>query len=240
MMDRLLINTFFISLLIHGLIILQNPVTNSITPKKEHKLEISYSKIKPEEKKPQERKNDALKPSTGKPSSSKPSGQEPFLQLNSFIASGKNIPPPPYIDREKVFARSSMPVSKSANFTKPAFLTVDSLAIKRKITLPPIDMGKIDNPAYISYYQIVREKIRRSAFQNYTRGETGEVYISFVISRDGYLKDVRLVEEKSVRSVYLRGVALKSISDVVPLPDFPKDLDYAQLSFNIVISFEAE
>ncbi len=201
-------------------------------------MEVSYTKIKPEVK--QSQKNSFLKqPAAGKASAEKLSRDEPFLRLDSLVASGKNIPPP-YIDREKLFAGPKMPASKSASFTKPAFLTPDTMVIKRKITLPPIDMGKIDNPSYISYYQVVREKIRRAAYQNYTRGETGEVYLSFVISRDGYLKDVRLVEEKSVNNPYLRAVALRSVKDVVPLPDFPKDLDYAQLSFNIVISFEVE
>jgi TonB family protein len=236
--ERLLIKTFLISFLIHALIILYNPITSFIaSEKKEHKIVVSYAKAKPEVKKPQ--KGIALKRLSGKAGAGKVSKGEPFMRLDSTVISGKNIPPP-YIDREKVFAGPKMPVSKSASFTKPAFLTPDTLAIKRKISLPPIDMGKINNPSYISYYQVVREKIRRAAYQNYSRSETGEVYLSFVISRDGYLKDVRLVEEKSVNNAYLRSVALRSVRDVAPLPDFPKDLDYAQLSFNIVISFEVE
>jgi len=235
--EKLLIKTFFISFLIHVLIILQNPITGFIAPeRKEHKMEVSYAKLKPELK---QQKNSALRSIPGKASGGKLSRGEPFMKIDSVIISGRDIPPP-YIDREKVFGGPRMPVSKSASFTKPAFLTPDTLAFKRKISLPPIDMGKINNPSYISYYQIVREKIRRAAYQNYSRSETGEVYLSFVISRDGYLKDVRLVEEKSVNNAYLRSVALRSVKDVVPLPDFPKDLDYAQLSFNIVISFEVE
>jgi len=85
------------------------------------------------------------------------------------------------------------------------------MAIKRKITLPAIEMAKIDNPSYISYYQIVREKIRRSAYQNYTHNETGDVYVSFIISNDGYIKDVHLVEEKTTVNGYLKNIALRSI-----------------------------
>ncbi|MEI6831501.1 MAG: energy transducer TonB, partial [Candidatus Omnitrophota bacterium] len=113
-------------------------------------------------------------------------------------------------------------------------------AIKKKITLPAIEMAKINNPSYISYYQIVREKIRRSAYQNYTHSETGEVYISFIISNDGLIKGVRLVDERSSTNDYLRNIALRSVNDAAPFPNFPKELDYPQLSFNIIISFEIE
>ena len=88
--------------------------------------------------------------------------------------------------------------------------------------------------------QIVREKIRRSAYQNYTHNETGEVYISFIISNDGYVKDVHLIEARTSASDYLKGIASRSVRDASPFPNFPKELDYPQLSFNIIISFEIE
>jgi TonB family protein len=129
---------------------------------------------------------------------------------------------------------------KPGGFSKPTLTNSQVLAIKRKITLPALQMAKIDNPSYISYYQIVREKIRRSAYQNYTHNATGEVYVSFIISNDGYIKDVRLVEEKTAADDYLKNIALRSIRDASPFPNFPKELDYPQLSFNIIISFEIE
>jgi TonB family protein len=66
------------------------------------------------------------------------------------------------------------------------------------------------------------------------------VYLSFIISTEGYLREVRLVEEKSSFSPYLREIALRSIKEASPFPDFPKELDYPQLTFNVVISFEIE
>jgi TonB family protein len=150
---------------------------------------------------------------------------EPFLNLDAKIvagAPGRRIPPP-YIQ-----------------FAKPTFASPELTAIKKKITLPAIGMARINNPGYISYYQIVREKIRRSAYQNFTHNETGEVYISFIISNDGMINDVRLVEEKSTANDYLKDIALSSVKDASPFPNFPKELDYPQLSFNIIISFEIE
>lgn len=113
-----------------------------------------------------------------------------------------------------------------ADIARPAFSRPDIIAIKKKITLPEIDAIKIDNPSYISYYQIVREKIRRSAYQNYSRNETGEVYLSFVISRDGYIRGINLVESRTNAGNYLKGIASRSMKEASPFPNFPKELDY--------------
>jgi outer membrane biosynthesis protein TonB len=48
------------------------------------------------------------------------------------------------------------------------------------------------------------------------------------------------VEEKSSADVYLTEIALKSVNDASPFPKFPTELDYFQLSFNVIISFEIE
>ncbi|MDD5724871.1 MAG: hypothetical protein PHX28_01815, partial [Candidatus Omnitrophica bacterium] len=61
-----------------------------------------------------------------------------------------------------------------------------------------------------------------------------------VVSSDGSLKDARLVEDKTTVNGYLQNVALRSVSEASPFPRFPKELDYSQLSFNIIISFEIE
>ena len=167
---------------------------------------------------------------------------DPFLRLDSKIVNrtaNKSVPPP-YIERENVFKSSKALANRSPEFAKPRFSSPDIIAIKKKITLPEIEMARINNPSYITYYQIVREKIRRSAYQNYTHNETGEVCISFVISKEGYLKVFHLIEEKSSASDYLKAVALRSVKDASPFPNFPKELDYPQLSFNIIISFEIE
>ena len=92
----------------------------------------------------------------------------------------------------------------------------------------------------MNYYQLVREKIRRCAYQNYSRTDTGEVYLTFIINSDGSLKDIRLVEEKSSAAGYLKDIALQSVKDASPFPPFSKELDYPKLTFNVVISFAIE
>lgn len=222
--DRVFQIAFLISLLTHGVILFQNSNLNLFsTNKKEENLEVSYIK---ELQKTQDSKTVVSK-------------REPFLKIQSKINMEKRTPPP-FVEKENIFKITDKGTLLGPKPSKPILMKPDIIAIKKKITLPQIGLDKISNASYISYYQIVREKIRRAAYLNYTRTDTGEVYISFIISCDGYLKEIRLVEEKSPSSPYLREIALKSIKDASPFPNFPKGLDYPQLSFNVIISFEVE
>jgi TonB family protein len=146
----------------------------------------------------------------------------------------------PLQNNQNFLKRSAGFAAKEPNVVKPFTLKPDIIPIKKKITLPPVEMTKISNPSYISYYQLVREKIRRCAYQNYARTETGEIFLSFVIAQDGSLRDIRLIEDKSTPSYYLRDTAARSIRAAAPFPVFPRELDYPQLSFNVIISFEIE
>ncbi len=227
--NKILQVTFVISLLAHGMIFLHSSGLNSLSPvPKNQKMEVRYIKESLEDTLLLKNHKFDIQKSISK--------QDPFLKLDSKVVKGGRIPPP-YIQQGK--GPQVLPDNFS-EFPKPTFVNPDLMIIKKKITLPPIEMAKIDNPSYINYYQIVREKIRRSAYQNYTRNETGEVYVSFAISNDGYIKGVNLIEEKTTANDYLRNIALRSVRDASPFPDFPKELDYPQLSFNIIISFEIE
>lgn len=233
--ERALEIAFTLSILTHGIILLQNPNFKlGLLHKnnKEHMLEVSYVK-KPQEIAKPKGQNKAAPPKAA-------GGQrEPFLDLSSKITASK-MNPAPYIDRESLFRKNKEISTQKYIFTKPAFSKPEIVLSKKKISMPAIDLDKINNPSYISYYQIVREKIRRAAYQNYTRAEIGDVYLSFLISSDGSLRAAKLVEDKSSPSRYLQESALKSIKEASPFPSFPKELDYPQLSFNVVISFEIE
>lgn len=232
--NKILRLTFFISLLTHGAAILHASSLNPFCPApKKQDLEVRYIPQNRQIKLPSKAYSNkpALPGLTSK--------TEPFLKLDSQItAENKNIPA--YANLNNPLELEKLLPKKTAGIPKPVFTSSPMVAIKKKISLPPIEMAKINNPNYINYYQIVREKIRRCAYQNYTHNETGEVYVSFVISNDGNINDARLVEEKTAASSYLKDISLKSIKNASPFPDFPKELDYSQLSFNIIISFEIE
>lgn len=216
-----------LSLLIHALVIFSSLSFNiSVNRKPRNKMQVSYIK----------KVNIANSKETTKLRNLK---TEPFFKLPDNITADK-INPPPFISSPENTSNKPPKEMLPAEILKPAVSKTDIYAGKKKITLPAVNIDKINNPSYISYYQIVREKIRRAAYKNYIRNETGDVYITFIISNDGYLKNIRLVEDKSSNSMYLRASAIASVKDASPFPNFPKELDYPYLTFNVVISFEVE
>lgn len=225
--ERIFQITFLVSLIAHGIILFQNTNLQIFSREiKEPKLEISYVE-------PLQKLQERLE------TSNLPRNKGPFSKLPPKITAQQRIPPP-FIDKENILKNGKAQEHRDLGFIKPPFIKPDVIAVKKKIALPEVNIDKINNPSYISYYQIVREKIRRCAYRSYNRNETGQVYISFIISSDGYLKEVRLFEEKSSSNRYLKEIALRSVKDASPFPVFPEELDYPQLSFNVVISFEIE
>jgi len=219
--ERIFQIALLVSVTTHGVILFYNPNLSFFNKnnKKEEKLEISY--VKKQELKEKNQKETTLK--------------------KDLPIMNKKVIPPPFIDEQEYASLKKEALKTNRQLlSKPVLHKPDIIAIKKKITLPPIDINKIDNPSYISYYQIVREKIRRAAYQTYTGNEIGEIYITFVIASNGNVKDVRLIRDKSSRSKYLQDITLQSVDNAAPFPAFPKELDYPQLSFNVVISFEIE
>jgi TonB family protein len=91
---------------------------------------------------------------------------------------------------------------------------------------------------YMNYYRIIREKIRKKAYQSYKGQGQGKVYLNFNITSNGLLKTIR-VGEQSVNNSNLQKIALASIKESAPFPSFPKGLEeYSQLQFNISIYFK--
>lgn len=228
--NNIFINALIISLAIHFAIFLKFAGLNLLSPEKKAKgIEITYV-TKHKERFERIKKNNA----SGKKI-------DEFLKLSNKMIT-QRMPVPQYEEPSRDIGMLRTKNSfKSIDIEKPAIAKPDIVAIKKKITLQPVEAGKINSPSYINYYQIVREKIRRAAYQNYSRADEGEAYLSFVITRFGLVSEIGLVEEKStLKSAFLKEVAINSIRDAAPFPSFPKELDYPQLSFNIIISFEIE
>ena len=73
---------------------------------------------------------------------------------------------------------------------------------------------------------------------NYVRSDIGEVYLTFAVTSDGILQEIKLIEGRTRASKYLTKLGLQSINQANPFPAFPKDLPYPMLTFNISISFK--
>lgn len=224
--DRTFQITLLISLITHTVIFLNNPNLIPLPKRKNlNEVEVVYLKNPPQFSKFQKKS---------------PPPKDNILKLSPKIKSSEKPISAPALNKSDLFNINKPAVSRESSFVKPFVFKTDIITVRKKITLPPIEINKINNPSYVSYYQLVREKIRRAAYQNYTHTETGEIYLTFLISNTGTLKDVRLIEEKSAPNFYLRDIAFRSIKDAAPFPPFPKELDYPQLSFNVIISFQIE
>jgi len=116
------------------------------------------------------------------------------------------------------------------------------LDIERRVTVPLFKTDKITNPKYLSYNENVRQRIRQQAYSyvDHPEFDAGEVYLTFVLISDGSLKQTKVIEDKTAANPYLRTIGLRSIKEANPFPPFPKDLNYPELTFNVVISFEVK
>jgi hypothetical protein len=134
------------------------------------------------------------------------------------------------LEKEKI-AKDALPVKKA-----PAI---------RKKTIPKTKLVKADKsgsfntePEYLSYYESLRQAIKNTALESYKwyNGD-GEVYLSFIIQKDGILKELTIDKQNSTRDIYLLQVARNSISGAAPFEPFPPELGQDSISFSVVISF---
>lgn len=225
-------NKFFyismaVSMALHGAIMIQNTdCTLWRRARKDEKIEVNYVKSS---KKAAAYKRQAPA-SVGKP-----------VKMPDQLYGKKNAPPAfAEIRKTEQAGGQKDDILKKPIFEKPAVMKADVISVRKKIDMPTLDLDKINNPSYLNYYQIVREKIKRAAYQNYAQAETGEVYICFIIFSEGQLGEIKLNDDKTNATSQLCDVALRSVREASPFPVFPTTLEYPQLTFNVIISFEID
>lgn len=117
--------------------------------------------------------------------------------------------------------------------------TKEETLVKKVVSMPNIPGEVFKTPEYKSYYQMIREKIRRYAYANYKKLQEGEVYLTFVLGPGGELLELAVNEKKSTANAYLCSTAEQSVRDASPFPALPEKLkENKKLSFNVIISFE--
>lgn len=87
-----------------------------------------------------------------------------------------------------------------------------------------------------SYAQTVRSRIIDNLNSENSEGE-GDVFVRFVITAKGELKDINIIDEKSSKDGSLRRMAFEAIRDSSPFPRFPKDVLVPEITFTCQISF---
>ena len=226
-MDKELRRPFIASIILHSVLIINLPFfLPRLIPENSHIIEVNYYK-----------QEEGALPNYEK--TKEGAGQNAALDQNIVLKNIMKLPQPfvmtkdtsqPDFIREDFFAKKKLEQKK-------LILPKQDL-MKKRVTLPLMESSGIRNPVYLSYFNSLRVKIRRFAYKNYDRFEEGAVYLTFVINSDGKLQEARVVAGKSTGSSLLKEIALNSIKEASPYPPFPKNLDYPQLTFNVIISFE--
>ncbi len=160
---------------------------------------------------------------------------EPFVRPDAYVVGGvpKNIS-----QEEGFFKEGATDISENFKMYERQPERLKGLKLTREVSVPPLRSEKINSPSYVTYYQIVRDRIRERAYTNYTKLSVGEVYLTFIIKSDGTLGDLQIIDAKSTANDFLREVGHKSVQEAAPFPPFPQDLSYPELTFNVAISFQ--
>ena len=91
---------------------------------------------------------------------------------------------------------------------------------------------------YISYYQLIREKIRQAlkdGYRSYYR--EGDVHLIFTLRADGSLIDLKADESSSTDNETLLDVAVRSVREAAPFHPFPKALSLPKMTFDLIVTF---
>lgn len=148
------------------------------------------------------------------------------------------VPPPPQPPPQKSFFKEAEDMADHFKMFDRKPERIKGIKVTKEVAVPMLKSEKINTPSYVTYYQIVRDRIRDRAYTNYTKLSVGEVYLTFIIRSDGALMELQILPEKTTANEFLNDVGVKSVKEAGPFPPFPQDLNYPELTFNVSISFQ--
>ena len=136
-------------------------------------------------------------------------------------------PPAPVTMQEKKDVLSASDKAAETETKQPA-----------RVAVMPEEKALERNKDYVSYYQIVRDQIRRELNENYRRpSEEGDVYLEFTINEDGDLVGYGIDRSRSTSSAALLKIAEASLK-ATPFPPPPEGIRASRISFNVTVSFK--
>ena len=115
---------------------------------------------------------------------------------------------------------------------RPSLMTPNDL--DRAISTPSavVDLTNLadaarGNPVLLSYFGAIREQIQQTA--NHREWLTAElehglIYISFLLTANGAVKELDVVSDRSALSHALRDIALRIVKTAAPFPPFPPSM----------------
>lgn len=189
-------------------------------------IEVIYQAIQPQEANKKVHQFKELKVEKAQPPLEKPQDVKILSKKAEFAPDiGQNIKDMSKLSRDFKLDKKAKPMIDLAQASQKMAVSLDSAE-------------KITDPKYLNYYHVIGEKIRQTVYSNVTplQSNSGEVYITFLLASNGTLKDIKIREDRTKASSYLRDVGLKSVQQSNPFPPFPDGSDYPELTFNVSIS----
>ena len=163
----------------------------------------------------QEKKTEVLSPT--------PSISFPSASRGARSSGAIEIPKPKLVERSVPRQNSA---EEKANLVKEKALYQEMASNLRE-------------PVFATYYQAIREKIRKAAKRRYGgKLDSGDVSLGFTLFSNGRLKEVSVLRQSSTAISNLRTLAVQSLVEASPFPPFPERLRRDQLSFLVVLTFE--
>ncbi len=164
----------------------------------------------------------------------RPEKIEKIIEAKEPLREQTPVPPPQYT--ENLIERVTTNNQRSTSMHKP-IVTENGLKVVALSDFS-IDEELKNNPAYMDYYKLIREKIRKNAYYYYNTNSKGEISVHFSLNSNGQV-DSLMLNDASTLSRNLKDIAVKSVRNAAPFPPFPPELqDYSRLSFNISIYFK--
>ncbi len=114
---------------------------------------------------------------------------------------------------------------------------IRSMQASYRVSMTRIKSEKINNPAYASYNELVRRRIEEKVYANFSKMESGTVYLTFVLVSDGTLKAAQIIEAKSRATGNLQDISMKSLKQA-QFPAFLKGMTLPEYTFNIEIQYQ--
>ena len=96
------------------------------------------------------------------------------------------------------------------------------------------------NPVLLSYFSAIREQIQQTANrQAWLTGTSTEglVYVTFVLSATGAIREAQVVVDRSSGAAALREIALQIVTTAAPFPPFPPSVTEATKTVVVPLEF---
>ena len=126
---------------------------------------------------------------------------------------------------------SQKPVLGKIEFSPNAPIKLSEVRMESSLKLA-------QKPAYLTYNNFLRERIRRCLYNKFSEvSDEGVVCLKFALKADGSVLEYRVIDEKSRASERLKRMAVEGLLDASPFPSLPKELDSSLATFSVIIHF---